>query len=84
MLVCLLLLPADRDLLSRGISSVSGGREELMNDDVVCGVPGVQQVAVRCGVRADSAGAGLGTAARGALQRETVRGLGRGVQAENI
>ena len=65
MLVCLLLLPADRDLLSRGISSVSGGREELMNDDVVCGVPGVQQVAVR-------AGAGLGTAARGALQRETV------------
>ena len=56
MLDCLLLLPADRDLLSRGISSVSGGREELMNDDVVCGVPGVQQVAVRCGVRADSAG----------------------------
>ena len=77
MLDCLLLLPADRDLLSTGISSVSGGREELMNDDVVCGVPGVQQVAVRCGVRADSA-------ARGALQWETVRGLGRGVQAENI
>ena len=59
MLDCLLLLPADRDLLSRGISSVSGGREELMNDDVVCGVPGVQQTAVRCGVRADSAAWGL-------------------------